>query len=61
MKKRTENKLKLSTETLRTLAGLELQRAEGGGTTGDWGGTSSAAGCTATLFSDCRCGATSVC
>ncbi|HKH48853.1 MAG TPA: hypothetical protein VKM72_29655 [Thermoanaerobaculia bacterium] len=61
MKKRTENKLKLSTETLRTLAGLELQRAEGGGTTGDWGGTSSASACTGTLFSDCHCGATSAC
>jgi hypothetical protein len=58
MKKRTENKLKLSTETLRTLNGLELQRAEGGGTAGDWGGGSSASGCTATLVSDCHCGTT---
>jgi hypothetical protein len=61
MKKRTELKLKLNTETLRILNISELQGAAGGGTTGDWGGTSSASGCTATLFSDCRCGATAAC
>lgn len=61
MKKRTENKLKLSTETLRTLNGLELQRAEGGGTTGGWGGTSSASACTGTLATDCHCGASVGC
>jgi hypothetical protein len=61
MKKRTENKLKLSTETLRRLTRVELQDAMGGGTAGDWGGTSSDAGCTGTLATDCHCGSKSAC
>lgn len=61
MKKRTENKLKLSTETLRRLDASALREAAGGGTTGDWGGTSSGAGCTATLATDCHCASHTVC
>ena len=61
MKKRTENKLKLSTETLRHLNASALREAAGGGTTEGWGGTSSGSGCTGTLASDCHCGSHAVC
>jgi len=45
MKKRTEKKLKLSTETLRHLNASELQGAAGGAISGS--------GCS--LVSDCHC------
>ena len=53
-KNRFEKKLTLSRETLRDLSARELLRAEGGGTSG-CSGTSSGAGCTGTLASDCHC------